>query len=259
MGILNVTPDSRFGSDYYQQVTAALQRAEQMIAEGATIIDVGGESTKPGALPVSEQEELDRVMPVIEGLTQRTSAIISVDTRKAAVMQAAIAAGVHMINDVEALATPVALSVVANSNVAVCLMHMQNQPQSMQLKPHYVDVVMEVKNFLLQQVRKCLAAGIASDRILIDPGFGFGKTLQHNLQLLKHLQEFTELKIPVLVGLSRKSMLEQLLGLAVEQRLYASIALAVLAVSKGAVIVRTHDVRPTFEAIKTAAALCSPL
>lgn len=258
MGVLNLTPDSRYGSHYYQQVERALVRAEEMLKEGAAIIDIGGESTRPGATPVALQEELDRVMPVLEGLRQRAPrAIISIDTRKAEVMRAAIAAGADMINDVTALQDSKALEVVANSKVAVCLMHMQGEPQTMQVNPRYENVVAEIKIFLYQRFQECMAAGIAQERITIDPGFGFGKTLQHNLQLLNNLTEFTTFGAPLLVGLSRKIMLQQLLDLPVEERLYASIALATLATTKGARILRTHDVKPTVQAVKTTLAVLS--
>ncbi len=258
MGILNVTPDSRYGSEYFRKLDLALDRAEEMVKEGAAIIDIGGESTRPGAEPISLQEELDRVIPLIEALTKRISVIVSIDTRKSSVMHAAMNAGVHFINDVNALQDEGALELVAKSKVAVCLMHMQGEPQTMQQTPSYVKVVEEVKMFLNQRLQACLVAGIPKERIVVDPGFGFGKNLQHNLQLLKNFEEFKELEIPLLVGLSRKSMIEQLLNLPVEERLYPSLALAVIAVSKGANIIRTHDVRPTVEAIKIAAAVLSP-
>lgn len=255
MGILNVTPDSRYGSNHYHQLDRALYHAETMVKEGAAIIDVGGESTRPGAVSVSLQEEMDRVMPVIAALQQTTETIISVDTRKPEVMREAIVQGVDMINDVCALQVTGALDFVAKSQVAVCLMHMQGEPATMQQDPYYDDVVSEVKEFLKQRLQICLAAGIAPERIVIDPGFGFGKNLRHNLILLKHLAEFRSLNVPILVGLSRKSMLEKLLGLPVDERLPGSLALAVLAVSQGAAIIRTHDVKPTVEAVKTAMAV----
>lgn len=255
MGILNVTPDSRYGSDHYGRLDSILFHAEQMVKNGAAIIDIGGESTRPGADSVSLQEELDRVMPVVTALQQRIDTIISVDTRKPEVMREAIVNGAHLINDVCALQAEGALEIIAKSSLAVCLMHMQGEPPTMQQNPHYENVLGDVKFFLNQRLQTCLAAGIASERIVIDPGFGFGKNLQHNLKLLKHLAEFQFLNVPILVGLSRKSMLENLLGLPVEERLPASLALAVLAVSQGAKIIRTHDVKPTVEAVKTAFAV----
>lgn len=255
MGILNVTPDSRYGSHSYGHRDQLLYHAEAMVKEGAAIIDVGGESTRPGAQPVPLSEELDRVLPIIEALRTRVSAVISIDTRKTQVMLEAIASGVEMINDVNALQAEGALEAVANCKVAVCLMHMQGDPQTMQQNPQYEDVVTEVKDFLQQRIQAAVRAGISSDRIVIDPGFGFGKNLQHNLRLLKCLNQFKSLKQPILVGLSRKSMLETLLGLPVEERLHASIALATLAASQGALIIRVHDVRPTVEAMKIVTAI----
>lgn len=254
MGIMNVTPDSLYGGSRHISPPIILQYAEQMVAEGAAIIDIGGESTRPGAIPISLQEELDRVIPVIE-VCRQLPVIISVDTRTPAVMQAAIQAGVGFINDINALRAENALSIVANSQAAVCLMHMQGEPQTMQQNPYYTDVVTEVKNFLAERVAVCLAAGITQDRLVIDPGFGFGKHLQHNLSLLNHLDIFTKTGVPVLVGLSRKSMIKDILGLPIVERLPASLALAVLAVSKGASIVRTHDVKATVEAIRMATAV----
>lgn len=255
MGILNVTPKSRYGSDCYQQIDTAVNQALNMVAEGAAIIDIGGESTRPGAENVSIEEEIKRVLPVLTALRPKTSAIISIDTRKPEVMRAVISAGADMINDVNALQAPAALKIIADSTVGVCLMHMQGDPQTMQQNPSYQNVVQEVGEFLQQRLKICLAAGINPDRIVLDPGFGFGKTLQHNLQLLKCLRQLTVLGRPVLVGLSRKSMLEKLLGLAVEQRLPASLALAVIATQHGAKIIRTHDVRATWEAIQTTSAV----
>ena len=255
MGILNITPESRYGGGFTRLCDAVLQRAEQMINEGAAILDVGGESTRPGATPVSAQEELDRVMPVLEKLKENFSALISIDTRKAEVMQAALKIGVDIINDVTALQDVNALKIVANSKAVVCLMHMQGKPQTMQYAPYYDDVVTEVKTFLAKRIEVCVAAGIQKERILIDPGFGFGKTLAHNARLLNHLDEIKTLGIPILVGLSRKIMIEAALNLPVEERLYASLALAVLAVTKGAAIIRTHDVKPTWDAIRMTSAV----
>lgn len=253
MGILNVTPDSFSDGGYFIAPESAIRRAEQMIAEGAAIIDVGGESTRPGAAAVSEQQELDRVIPVIEKLATHISVPISIDTAKPAVMREAIAAGAGLINDVQALQAEGAMEMAALLQIPVCLMHMQGKPQTMQSAPHYSDVVADVRDFLLSRVDACQVAGISRDRILIDPGFGFGKTLEHNLQLLRALELYAATGLPVLVGLSRKSMIGQLLGgdtpAPVEERLYGSIAAAVVAVSKGARIIRTHDVKPTVQAL----------
>jgi dihydropteroate synthase len=249
MGIVNVTPDSFSDGGLHLQRDAALAHAHQLIADGADILDVGGESTRPGARPVNVQEELDRVLPIIEGL-RGTPVPISIDTCKPEVMQAAIAAGAQMVNDINALQDTAALNVVAASNVAVCLMHKQGNPQTMQQQPHYQDVVNEVSAFLRERIAVAGAAGIQRNRIVIDPGFGFGKTLAHNLALLRELKQLTELGVPVLAGLSRKSMLGALTGQDVTQRLPASIAAALLAVQRGAAIVRVHDVRATVDALK---------
>jgi dihydropteroate synthase len=222
-----------------------------MAAAGAAIIDVGGESTRPGAEPVPLQQELDRVLPVIESLRRELDVLISIDTMKPAVMSAAIAAGAGMVNDVLALQAAGALEAVAATRAAVCLMHMQGTPQTMQQDPHYDDVVKEVADFLADRANACRIAGIAADRIVVDPGFGFGKTLQHNLQLLRRLGELPT-DYPLLVGLSRKSMLGKLLGRPVEQRLAGSLALATLAVAGGARIVRCHDVAETVDAARVA-------
>ncbi len=225
-----------------------------MIAAGAAIIDIGGESTRPGAEPVSVQEELRRVLPVIEALAD-SPVVLSIDTMKPEVMRAASAAGAGLINDVRALREPGALAAAAASGCAVCLMHMQGEPRTMQKAPHYVDVVKEVKAFLHARAHACEEAGIARQRILIDPGFGFGKTLEHNLTLLRRLGELAADGLPVLVGLSRKSMLGTLTGRAAAERVYGSVALAVIAVLAGARIVRAHDVAATVEALKVAAAV----
>lgn len=252
MGVINITPESRYGGGLTRLCDALLKRVGQMVDEGAAIIDVGGESTRPGASPVSLQEELDRTLPVLEAIKKNFPVSLSVDTRKPEVMRAAIALGVDIINDVNALRAEGALAVVAKSEASVCLMHMQGEPQTMQLAPHYADVVAEVKAFLAERVQACLTAGIAKERIIIDPGFGFGKTFQHNAQLLNHLDDLQTLGLPVLVGLSRKMLIAHALNLPVEQRLYASLALAVLAIQKGAAIIRTHDVKPTLEAVRMA-------
>lgn len=254
MGVLNVTPDSFSDGGRYHELSAAVDHGLRMAEEGAQIIDVGGESTRPGADPVSADDEIHRVVPVIEQLRARTDAVISIDTSKAQVMRAAARAGAGMINDVRALSEPGALEEAVTTGCAVCLMHMQGEPRSMQVAPHYTDVVMEVKAFLDDRVKVCRAAGISADRLVIDPGFGFGKTLEHNLELLRQLQAFGG-EAPVLVGLSRKSMVGRLTGHPSEERVYGSVALAVIAVMKGARIVRVHDVAATVDAVKTVAAV----
>ncbi|MFO1372549.1 MAG: dihydropteroate synthase [Candidatus Competibacteraceae bacterium] len=255
MGVLNVTPDSFSDGGRYWRPAAALQRAEEMAREGAAIIDVGGESTRPGAPPVSVQEELDRVLPIIERLVGELPLPVSVDTSKPEVMQAALRAGAGMINDVRALRLPGALETVAASGLPVCLMHMQGEPNTMQQEPRYVDVVAEVRLFLEERVRACEAVGIPRERILVDPGFGFGKTLAHNLLLLRQLNRFVGLAAGVLVGLSRKSMIGALLDVPVEQRMTGSLAAAVIAAWQGARIIRAHDVRETVQAVRVCAAV----
>ncbi|HEY8539214.1 MAG TPA: dihydropteroate synthase [Steroidobacteraceae bacterium] len=255
MGILNVTPDSFSDGGRYKESKAAIAHALAMIEAGAGIIDVGGESTRPGAEDVSEEEELRRVVPVVAELARRTNVPISVDTSKPAVMKAALEAGAEMINDVRALADPRALAEVAASGAAVCLMHMQGEPRSMQDDPKYVDVVTEVRDFLSERLQACIAAGIDRERIVLDPGIGFGKRLQHNLALLAHLPALTALGCPVLIGVSRKSMFGALLNRPVEQRLAGGLAVATAAVLAGVSIVRAHDVAETVDAVKTAAAL----
>ena len=254
MGILNLTPDSRLGNAYYQTPEKAAEKAYQMLEEGASIIDIGGESTRPGAEKISVQEELDRILPVLENL-KKIPAIISVDTRKTEVMKHAVKTGAQMINDINALQDTGALEFIAQTQVAVCLMHMQGEPETMQENPQYQDVVSEVRSFLNRRLQACLAAGINQQRIVLDPGFGFGKTLQHNLILLNELEKLNTLKMPLLVGLSRKSMLEKLFALSVENRLPGSLALAILAFLKGARIIRTHDIKETYQAIHTAMAV----
>lgn len=256
MGILNITPDSFSDGGSYLSQDQAISRASRMVVEGACIIDVGGESTRPGADQVAEQEELDRVIPVIEALSREIDRPISIDTSKPAVMQAAVAAGAGMINDVFALQAPGALETVASLEVPVCLMHMQGEPRSMQVLPEYQDVVIEVREFLRERTNACLDAGIPRERVLIDPGFGFGKTLEHNLRLLKNLTQLRELKLPLLVGISRKSMIGTLLnGAPVDERVFGSIAAAVLAVIEGAAILRVHDVKATIDALKVVRAV----
>lgn len=263
MGIVNVTPDSFSDGGLHLQRDAALAHAQQLIAEGADILDIGGESTRPGALPVGIQEELDRVLPVIEGLCSVSAPIspvpISIDTFKPEVMRAAIAAGAQMVNDISALQDPAAMNEVAASNVAVCLMHKQGNPQTMQEQPHYQNVIAEVSAFLSERIAAAEAAGIQRKRIVIDPGFGFGKTLAHNLTLLRELKKLADLGVPVLAGFSRKSMLGALTGRDVGQRLPASVAAALIAVQRGASIVRVHDVRATVDALKIWNAVKTPL
>ena len=255
MGILNVTPDSFSDGGHFLDAVQAADHARHMLEAGAQIIDVGGESTRPGAAEVSEQEEIRRVIPVIEVLASRFSAPISVDTSKAAVMTAAVEAGATMINDVRALREPGALEAAARTDAAVCLMHMQGQPRTMQLEPHYDDVVAEVKAFLLERVAACEAAGIGRDRLVLDPGIGFGKRLEHNLALLAHLPALAEPGLPLLIGVSRKSMFQALLGRRVDQRLAGGLALATAATLSGAAILRVHDVAETVDAVKVATAL----
>ena len=255
MGILNVTPDSFSDGGDFICVDNAARRAEQMVDEGAAIIDVGGESTRPGAAPVDVDEELKRVVPVIESITRRLSVPVSVDTSKPEVMRAAVAAGATLINDVRALRVPGALAAASELGVPVCLMHMQGQPGRMQQAPYYEDCVTEVVAFLRTRIHACIGAGIDRSRLLVDPGFGFGKTLKHNLELLARLEAVAALGVPVLVGLSRKSMLGAVTGRSVDERLGAGIAAAMLAVERGARLVRVHDVGPTVDALRMAAAV----
>ncbi len=259
MGILNVTPDSFSDGGRFAGVPEALAQAERMAAEGAAIIDVGGESTRPGAAPVDAGEELRRVIPVIERLASSLAVPVSVDTQKPAVMRAAIAAGASMVNDVAALRAPGAIEAVADSDVAVCLMHMQGEPRTMQLAPRYDDLLAEVRGFLRERVARCVAAGIARSRLVVDPGFGFGKTLAHNLELLRRLGEIAADGIPVLAGLSRKSLIGALTGRDNADRLAGSVALATIAARNGARIVRAHDVGPTVDALRIAMALDAEL
>jgi len=250
MGILNITPDSfSDGGDFFA-VEAALAHARLMVEEGAAIIDVGGESTRPGAAAVTEDEELRRVIPVIEALSRELEVPVSIDTSKPRVMREAVAAGAGMINDVRALQAAGALEMVRELEVPVCLMHMQGEPRTMQQTPRYGDVVAEVLAFLEERLAACRAAGIDEERLLIDPGFGFGKELAHNLELMRHLDRFLTMGRPLLVGVSRKAMIGGVLDVPVNDRLYGSIALATLAAWQGAAIVRSHDVRPTVDALR---------
>jgi len=255
MGILNVTPDSFSDGGQYDRVEQALEHALQMQREGADIIDIGGESTRPGADPVTAEQELDRVLPVIRAIRRESSIPISIDTSKPEVMRAAVAAGADMVNDVNALQAPDAVETCAELEVPVCLMHMQGEPRTMQQHPQYGDVVRDVSDFLRRRCQACIDAGIDRNKIVLDPGFGFGKTLQHNLVLLNGLETLCELELPLLVGISRKSMLGAILDRPVDERLYGGIAAAVIAHTRGARLFRVHDVAPTRDAL----ALCDAL
>jgi dihydropteroate synthase len=255
MGVLNVTPDSFSDGGRFTGRDAALRQAEAMARDGAAIIDVGGESTRPGAADVTEQEELDRVIPVVEALVSAVDVPVSIDTSKAAVMRAAASAGAAMINDIRALRGDGALAAAVELQQPVCLMHMQGQPRTMQQAPGYGDVVADVGNFLAERLRACVAAGLAENLLIVDPGFGFGKTPGHNVELLANLRQLRSLGRPILVGLSRKSTLGALTGRDVDQRMPASIAAAVIAVIQGAHIVRAHDVGETVDALRVAAAV----
>jgi dihydropteroate synthase len=250
MGILNVTPDSFSDGGRYNKLDSALRRALLMQSQGAEVIDIGGESTRPGAVPVSLEEELDRVIPIIEKIRQNSDVAISIDTSKPPLMQAAIAAGASMVNDVNALQADGAVEVCVRHQLPVCLMHKQGIPQNMQDNPQYLDVVDEVRQFLTARADACLAAGISKENIIIDPGFGFGKNLQNNLSLLREMDQFCALGYPVLVGVSRKSMFGLLLDRGVNDRLIASISAVVIAYQKGARFFRVHDVAETCDALK---------
>ncbi|HSM29547.1 MAG TPA: dihydropteroate synthase [Woeseiaceae bacterium] len=255
MGILNVTPDSFSDGGRFAGRDAAVRQAEAMARDGADIIDVGGESTRPGAGDVPEQQELDRVIPVIEAVVAAVDVPVSIDTSKPGVMRSAIAAGAAMINDIRALREPGAMQAAAELQRPVCLMHMLGQPRTMQQKPEYTDVVAEVREFLAERVRACVEAGLAGGSIIVDPGFGFGKTPRHNVELLSNLRQLQVIGQPILVGLSRKSTLGELTGRDVGERMPASIAAAVIAVIEGATLVRVHDVRETVDALRVAAAV----
>lgn len=251
MGILNVTPDSFSDGGHFNQLERAITHARQMVAEGATLIDIGGESTRPGAPDVSEQEELDRVIPVVERMVAELEVMISLDTSKAAVMREGCAAGAHLINDVRALLEPGALAAAAVADVPVCLMHMQGQPRTMQAEPYYDDLLGEVRAFFDERIAACLAAGIEREQLLLDPGYGFGKTLAHNYQLLAQQEKLLDYQLPLLVGMSRKSMIGNLLGCPVDERLAGSLACALIGMQRGARIIRVHDVRATMDALRT--------
>lgn len=254
MGIVNVTPDSFSDGGQYACTARAIDHALQLVADGAAMVDIGGESTRPGADAVSEAEELARVVPVIEGIRAQSNVIISIDTSKPVVMAAAVAAGAQLINDVWALRQPGALAVAAASRAAVCLMHMQGEPRTMQQAPDYQDVVVEVAAFLQHRIADCVAAGISRDRIVVDPGFGFGKNLSHNFQLLARLNELAG-ELPLLAGMSRKSMIGAVTGRDVQGRLAGSVAAAVLAAAQGAHIIRVHDVAATVDALAVTMAM----
>ncbi|WP_421197067.1 dihydropteroate synthase [Aeromonas jandaei] len=250
MGILNVTPDSFSDGGHFNQIERAVAHARQMVADGATLIDIGGESTRPGAPDVSEQEELDRVIPVVERLVSECDVMLSLDTSKAVVMREGCKAGAHLINDVRALLEPGALDAAAEARVPVCLMHMQGQPRTMQVEPHYDDLVGEVRAFFDERIAACLAAGIAREQLLLDPGYGFGKTLVHNYQLLAAQRALLDYGLPLLVGMSRKSMIGNLLNRPVGERLAGSLACALIGMQHGARIIRVHDVRETMDALR---------
>ena len=249
MGILNFTPDSFSDGGSYQYVDSAVISALAMLENGATIIDIGGESTRPGAPDVALEEELSRVIPVIQAIREKSDCLISIDTSKAEVMRQAVNAGADIINDVRALQEPNSLATAAALGVPVCLMHMQGQPRTMQANPQYTDVINDIQHFFIERISECEKAGITRDKIILDPGFGFGKTLAHNYHILKYIDEFKMMGCEVLAGLSRKSMIGNLLGRDVDQRLAGSIAGALIAAQKGAKIIRVHDVTETADAL----------
>ena len=260
MGVINTTPDSfSDGGTLYRSdqldLDRAMDRASAMVASGAAVLDVGGESTRPGAAPVSVQQELDRVVPLVSRISEELDVVVSVDTSTPEVMRAAAGAGAGLLNDVRALRREGALEAAAATQLPICLMHMQGEPSTMQRDPSYDDVVAEVAGFLQARAKACMEAGIPRERLMIDPGFGFGKTVAHNLQLLAGLPTLAEMGMPILVGLSRKSMIGKLIGREVHERLSASLALAVMAAERGANLIRTHDVAETADAVAMLAAL----
>lgn len=250
MGILNVTPDSFSDGGKFNSLDNALLQAERMIQAGVSIIDIGGESTRPGAPEVSLKEELARVIPAIKAIRAKFDVWISIDTSKAEVMRQAVEAGADLINDVRALQEPGALEVAAEANVPICLMHMKGQPRTMQANPSYEDVLTDVEAFLQERVEACEAVGISKEQLILDPGFGFGKTIEHNYHLLAHLEKFHTLGLPVLAGMSRKSMIFKLLDKVPADCMVASVTCATIAAMKGAQIIRVHDVEDTLEAMK---------
>lgn len=250
MGILNVTPDSFSDGGKFNRIEAAIEHAKQMIADGATIIDIGGESTRPGAPDVALEQELERVIPVIKALRAESDVWISIDTSKAEVMRQAAEAGADIINDVRALQEPDALQIAADTGLPICLMHMQGQPRTMQANPHYDDLLHDVGEFLQMRIQACAEVGIDKSKLILDPGFGFGKTLEHNYKLLEQLEKFHQFGLPILAGMSRKSMIFKLLEKAPDETLAGSIACAVIAAQKGAQIIRVHDVAQTVDAVK---------
>lgn len=255
MGIVNVTPDSFSDGGRYNSVELAVQRAREMVADGAAFVDVGGESTRPGAAPVSEQEELDRVCPVVEAIARDVDTVISVDTSTPSVIRETARLGAGLVNDVRALEREGAVDAAVEAGLPVCLMHMKGAPGTMQQNPEYRHVVRDVATYLMDRVRVCEAAGIPAEKILLDPGFGFGKTLEHNLQLLATLEQLRVLGYPLLVGMSRKTMLGQITGREVSERLPASLAVATISALKGASVIRVHDVRETVDAVRVVEAM----
>lgn len=255
MGIVNVTPDSFSDGGQYNQLDSALAHARRLVLEGAAFVDVGGESTRPGAAPVSVQEELDRVCPVVEAIANELDTVISVDTSTPEVIRETARLGAGLVNDVRALLREGAVAAAVECDIPVCLMHMQGQPSSMQARPQYQNVLRDVTSFLMDRVRVLEQGGLSPTKILLDPGFGFGKTLEHNLELLKSLAQMRVLGYPLLVGLSRKSMLGTITGREVSERLPASLAVATIAAMQGAAIIRVHDVRETVDAVKVVSAL----
>ncbi|WP_224555287.1 dihydropteroate synthase [Pectobacterium versatile] len=257
MGILNVTPDSFSDGGKHNKLDTALLHVQEMITAGATLIDIGGESTRPGAADVSTEEELSRVVPVVEAIAKRFDVWISVDTSKPEVMTASAQAGAHLINDIRALQEPGALEAAAATGLPVCLMHMQGMPRTMQHKPHYDDLMQDIGDFLQQQIERCVNANIPKSKLLLDPGFGFGKNLAHNYALLARLSELHRFELPLLVGMSRKSMIGQLLNVSPAQRVHGSVACAVIAAMQGAQIIRAHDVKETADAMRIVEATLS--